>query len=78
MAAWHGRSNENLLLDEVGRQAAGMGPSSKLRLSKDTEAAVFKWAANNDITRSEAMRRLLELGLKKTPPKAKSGKRSPR
>jgi hypothetical protein len=49
-----------------------------LRLSKDTEAAVFKWAANNDITRSEAMRRLLELGLKKTPPKAKSGKRSPR
>jgi hypothetical protein len=54
------------------------GAVFQLRLSKDTEAAVFKWAANNDITRSEAMRRLLELGLKKTPPKAKSGKRSPR
>jgi hypothetical protein len=47
-------------------------------MSKDTETAVFKWAANNDITRSEAMRRLLELGLKKTLPKAKSGRRSQR
>ncbi len=54
------------------------GAVFQLRLSKDTEAAVFKWAANNDITRSEAMRRLLELGLKKTPPKAKSGRRSAR
>jgi hypothetical protein len=28
MAAWHGQSNEKLLLDEGGRQAAGMGRSS--------------------------------------------------
>jgi hypothetical protein len=33
-------------------------------LSTDTQAVVFKWAKKQGITRSEAMRRLVELGLK--------------
>jgi hypothetical protein len=41
------------------------GAVFQLRLSTDTQAAVFKWATKQGITRSEAMRRLVELGLKR-------------
>jgi hypothetical protein len=35
------------------------------RLEPETVAAVESWAAANDVSRSEAIRRLVELGLKK-------------
>jgi Ribbon-helix-helix protein, copG family len=34
------------------------------RLEPDTLAGVDKWAASNGVSRSEALRRLVELGLK--------------
>jgi hypothetical protein len=49
-----------------GRPATGRDPVTAIRLSKEFRAAVDKWAAEQDDKppRSEAIRRLVELGLK--------------
>jgi hypothetical protein len=48
-----------------GRPATGRDPVTAIRLSKEFRAAVDKWAAKQDDKppRSEAIRRLVELGL---------------
>jgi hypothetical protein len=49
-----------------GRPATGRDPVTAIRLSKEFRAAVDTWAAQQDDKppRSEAIRRLVELGLK--------------
>jgi hypothetical protein len=49
-----------------GRPATGKAPTRTLRLTDEFMAAVEAWAAKQDDTpgRSEAIRRLVELGLK--------------
>ena len=49
-----------------GRPKTGRAPVTAIRLSKEFRAAVDKWAARQDDKppRSEAIRRLVELGLK--------------
>jgi len=48
-----------------GRPATGHDPSITSRIPEEIVAAVDKWAAKNDApTRAEAIRRLVELGLK--------------
>ena len=50
----------------AGRPATGSDPSRTFRLSDEFIATVDAWAARQDDTptRSEAIRRLVELGLK--------------
>jgi hypothetical protein len=50
----------------AGRPATGRDPSRTFRLSDEFIAALDAWAASQDDapTRSEAIRRLVELGLK--------------
>jgi hypothetical protein len=49
-----------------GRPATGRDPVTAIRLSEEFRAAVDKWAAKQDDApaRSEAIRRLVGLGLK--------------
>jgi Arc/MetJ-type ribon-helix-helix transcriptional regulator len=47
-----------------GRPATGRDPVSAVRLPLELTAAVEKWAEDNEANRSEAIRRLVELGLK--------------
>jgi hypothetical protein len=49
-----------------GRPATGRDPVTAIRLSEEFRAAVDKWAAKQDDEpgRSEAIRRLVEIGLK--------------
>jgi hypothetical protein len=47
-----------------GRPATGKAPLYGLRISDDLMARIHKWAAENSATRSEAIRQLVELGLK--------------
>ena len=47
-----------------GRPATGRDPVSAVRLPVELTAAVEKWADDNEASRSEAIRRLVELGLK--------------
>jgi hypothetical protein len=47
-----------------GRPATGRDPVSAVRLPVELTAAVDKWAEDNEANRSEAIRRLVELGLK--------------
>jgi hypothetical protein len=49
-----------------GRPSTGRDPVTAIRLSAEFRAAVDKWAAKQDDApgRSEAIRRLVELGLK--------------
>ena len=61
-----------------GRPATGRDPVSAVRLPAVLTAAVDKWAEDREANRSEAIRRLVELGLKvKTParPVSKPGRR---
>jgi hypothetical protein len=47
-----------------GRPATGRDPVSAIRLSPDLTATIDKWAAQNGAaSRSDAIRRLVELGL---------------
>jgi len=46
-----------------GRPATGRDPVSAVRLSPELTAAVDKWGEDHDATRSEAIRRLVEIGL---------------
>ncbi len=45
----------------------GVDPMISTRFPKDTVAAIEAWAAKSDLGRSEAIRRLVELGLKAKP-----------
>jgi hypothetical protein len=47
-----------------GRPATGRDPVSAVRFSVATTAAIDKWGEGREIGRSEAIRRLVELGLK--------------
>jgi hypothetical protein len=61
-----------------GRKPTGRDPVRTMRLSDEFIATVDAWGAANDATRSEAIRRLVELGLTvKAParPIRKSGRR---
>jgi metal-responsive CopG/Arc/MetJ family transcriptional regulator len=49
----------------VGRPATGQDPVSAVRLPADLTKEIDSWARKNDTaSRSEAIRRLVELGLK--------------
>jgi hypothetical protein len=54
-----------------GRPATGRDPVSAVRLPTELTTAVDKWGEANGVNRSEAIRRLVELGLtvKATKPK---------
>jgi hypothetical protein len=47
-----------------GRPATGRDPVSAVRLPVELTAAVDQWAKENEANRSEAIRRLVEIGLK--------------
>jgi hypothetical protein len=47
-----------------GRPATGKEPLYGLRISDDLMARIQKWAEENSATRSEAIRQLVEIGLK--------------
>jgi len=47
-----------------GRPATGKDPQVVVRMPTELIAEADAWAAANDATRSEAIRRLVELGLK--------------
>jgi hypothetical protein len=53
-----------------GRPATGKDPVTAIRLPEDLRAAIDKWAAKQDgaPSRSEAIRCLVEIGLKKAKP----------
>ena len=60
-----------------GRPATGRDPVSAVRLPAEVTVQVDKWAKDHEANRSEAIRRLVELGLKvKTParPTSKPGR----
>ena len=46
-----------------GRPATGSEPMFGLRISNELMTEIAKWAEANDTNRSEAIRRLVELGL---------------
>jgi hypothetical protein len=47
-----------------GRKPTGVDPARTIRLSDEFIATVDAWAEKHEVTRSEAIRRLVELGLK--------------
>jgi hypothetical protein len=62
-----------------GRPPTGRGTMVSSRMPPSTVDAVDEWATHNATTRSDAIRRLVELGLKATRPSkpaAKAGRRS--
>jgi hypothetical protein len=61
-----GKSNQVVPKKGRGRPATGRDPVTAIRLSAELRATIDKWAAKQDDTpaRSEAIRRLVELGLK--------------
>jgi hypothetical protein len=48
----------------AGRPATGKDPARTIRLSHEFVAAIDAWAEAHDLVRSEAIRRLVEIGLK--------------
>jgi hypothetical protein len=59
-------SKKNVVRKRPGRPATGQDPVTAIRLSSQLRANVDAWAASQDDEpgRSEAIRRLIELGLK--------------
>jgi hypothetical protein len=59
-------STKNVVRKRVGRPATGQDPVTAIRLSTDMRSAVDTWATKQDDepSRSEAIRRLVEIGLK--------------
>jgi len=59
-------SRKNVAQKKRGRPATGQDPHISLRLPKETIAAADAWAAQlpDKPTRSEALRRLIDLGMK--------------
>ena len=53
----------DLKLRKSGRPATGKDPHMTARFPAQLVATVEDWAEKNDISRSEAIRRLVELGL---------------
>jgi hypothetical protein len=49
---------------KAGRPATGTEPLYGVRISDDLMGQIQKWGRENSATRSEAIRRLVELGLK--------------
>ena len=64
------KSNKVVPKKGRGRPATGRDPVTAIRLSADLRATVDKWAAKQEDTpgRSEAIRRLVEIGLSKSEP----------
>ena len=62
-----GKSNKVIPKKKRGRPATGKDPLTALRLPPDLTKAIEKWAVDqpDEPNRSEAIRRLVELGLKK-------------
>jgi len=60
-------SKKNVVRKRPGRPATGQDPVTAIRLSSQLRADVDAWAAgqHDEPGRSEAIRRLIELGLKK-------------
>ena len=61
-----------------GRPATGRDPVSAVRLPAEVTVQVDKWAEDHEANRSEAIRRLVELGLKvktRARPASKPGRR---
>jgi len=48
------------------KRIGGVDPVSAVRLPSDITNDVDGWAEKHDVSRSEAIRRLVEIGLKKT------------
>ena len=63
------KSNKVIPKKKRGRPATGKHPLTALRLPQDLTTAIGKWAADQDDApnRSEAIRRLVELGLSVKP-----------
>jgi hypothetical protein len=61
-----GKSNKVIPKKKRGRPATGNDPVTALRLSRELTKAIENWAADqeDEPNRSEAIRRLVELGLK--------------
>ncbi|QOZ60661.1 hypothetical protein XH86_19490 [Bradyrhizobium guangdongense] len=59
-------SKKNVVRKRPGRPATGQDPVTAIRLSAEMRKAVDDWAAKQEDApgRSEAIRRLVELGLK--------------
>jgi hypothetical protein len=59
-------SKKNVVRKRPGRPATGQDPVTAIRLSKELRETVDAWAAEQDDEpgRSEAIRRLVEIGLK--------------
>jgi hypothetical protein len=57
-------STKKAILKKRGRPATGNAPSRTFRLTDEFMANLDAWAVANDVSRSEAIRRLVELGLK--------------
>jgi hypothetical protein len=55
--------NVNVKKRRPGRPATGVDPAVAVRLPRDVLAAVTQWAVDNETTRSEAIRELIERGL---------------
>jgi hypothetical protein len=51
-------------------QTTGVDRLIAARMPEDMIASIEAWAVKNDVDRSEAIRRLVELGLKAKPPKS--------
>ena len=69
-------SRNNAVRKKRGRPATGQDPTTSIRLSTELRALIDEWAAQHPekLTRTEAIRRLVELGLKARPGgKAKRG-----
>jgi Arc/MetJ-type ribon-helix-helix transcriptional regulator len=60
-----------------GRPATGQDPVSAIRLSPRLAASIDKWAASNGaVSRSEAIRRLVELGLAESTPTKQTSRKA--
>jgi len=71
-------SRKPVVRKKRGRPATGQDPVTAIRLSADMRERVDKWAAGepDKPVRSEAIRRLMELGLASTQPAGPSGKKA--
>ncbi len=56
-------AKSNKVKKKPGRPATGKDPLVSARVPTETVAAITQWALKNGGTRSEAIRRLVELGL---------------
>ena len=67
-------SKKNVVRKRPGRPATGQDPVTAIRLSSELRQSVDRWAENQDGKpgRSEAIRRLVEIGLKAHTPEPKA------